>query len=148
MAFTSNGSELVGADLFGDVWSEDPRSTDQPIQSVVSVDSQVNVEALSPDAEILAFGDDNGTVRLWDIATNEQIGSPIATGDGPVDSLAFSPEGGTLATVGNDGMVRLWNVSYLVDTVPQLCSDIEGEPVASYNWSGLAQGLPYRNVCP
>lgn len=52
----------------------------------------------------------SSTVQLWDMATSQPIGDPIAPNDGTIFNLAFSLDGGTLATGGADGTVRLWNV--------------------------------------
>ena len=64
--------------------------------------------AFSPDATTLAVGED-GTVRLWDVATLEEIAT--LEWEGPmVRSLAFSPDGTTLA-VGDRDRIRLWDVT-------------------------------------
>ena len=60
-------------------------------------DGAVGSVAFSPDGKTLAIGDEDGTVRLWDVVTGQQIGSPLNSKDGPVDSVAFSPDGKTLA---------------------------------------------------
>jgi WD40 repeat protein len=71
---------------------------------------RVYTVGFSPDGRILATGGADGTVRLWDMATQRQIGSPLTAGTGPVRSVVFSPDGRILATGGADGTVRLWDV--------------------------------------
>ncbi len=66
--------------------------------------------AFSPDGKVLATGDDDGTVRIWNTATHRQSGQPLSIGD-PVESVAFSPDGTILATGGDDGTVQFWNTA-------------------------------------
>ncbi|MGV9778091.1 WD40 repeat domain-containing protein [Streptosporangium sp. NPDC003464] len=50
------------------------------------------------------------TVRLWDMATRRQLGTPLTGHTDQVSSVAFSPDGTTLATGSADHTVRLWDV--------------------------------------
>ena len=66
--------------------------------------------AFSPDGHVLASGDREGTVRLWDVGARRQI--EVLPADGPVTSVAFSPDGEVIAySSGTDGTVRLWQVA-------------------------------------
>src|SRR5688500_17873531 len=60
-------------------------------------DLKVTSLSFSPDGKVLACGNFDGTVGLWDAMKNKGI---IAwTGHaGPVHSLCFSPDGKTLAS--------------------------------------------------
>jgi len=65
--------------------------------------------ALSPDGTVLAVGYHDGTVRLWDMDTGEQL-IVLEGHEDRVVSLAFNPDGTLLASGGTDGTVRLWGV--------------------------------------
>ncbi len=64
--------------------------------------------AYTPDGKMLASGNDDGTITLWDIATGDVVGTCRGHG-GRVISVAFSGDG-KLASGSEDGHVRLWDV--------------------------------------
>ena len=71
---------------------------------------QVDSVAFSADGKTLASGSADGTIRLWNTATQQMIGTPLNNG-AAVDSVAFSPDGKTLASGSDDGTIRLWNTA-------------------------------------
>jgi WD40 repeat protein len=66
--------------------------------------------ALSPNGEILATGDTDGHVRLWDVSR----GIPLKTLNGHghwIRSMAFSPDGTKLLSGSSDHTARIWDVT-------------------------------------
>ena len=66
----------------------------------------MNAVAFSRDGTILASGDGDGAVRLWDVATRGPIGGPLTGHAGSVNAVAFSRDGGP-GQRRHDGTVRL-----------------------------------------
>ncbi len=65
--------------------------------------------AFSPDGKLLAAGDSNGEIHLWQVADGKQL--LILRGHANwVVSLAFSPDSRTLASGSSDCTVKLWDV--------------------------------------
>src|SRR5262249_1662283 len=69
--------------------------------------AQVKAIALSPDGTCIASGSDDGSLRLWEVATGRLL-SEVSISD-PVNSVAFSPDGRRIATASGDrsGLQRL-----------------------------------------
>ncbi|WP_188989889.1 TIR domain-containing protein [Saccharopolyspora thermophila] len=71
--------------------------------------------AFSSDGRIVATGSTDGSIWLWDVDTQQVMGT-VQAGPPPAGppvlgpSLAFSPDGRTLATAMTDGTTRLWDV--------------------------------------
>ena len=72
--------------------------------------NRVQSVLFSPDGTTLASTSSDGTVKLWDVATKQNI----ATLQGHTDdvwSVSFSPDGTTLASGSWDNTVKLWDVA-------------------------------------
>lgn len=65
--------------------------------------------AFSADDRLLATGDGNGDVRLWQVEDGEQLQTLTGHG-GWVRSLVFSPDGNTLLSGSDDETIRCWDV--------------------------------------
>ncbi|AKJ01308.1 WD40 repeat protein [Archangium gephyra] len=65
------------------------------------------VTRFSPDGRFLATGDEQGSLRLWDV--DGRLLRIIEGSGHPITMLAFSPDGSQLALVTYENEVRLWN---------------------------------------
>ncbi|MFD9305415.1 caspase family protein [Streptomyces sp. NPDC060048] len=85
-------------------------------------DPGVASAAFSPDGKVLAGGNGNGTISLWDVVTRGRLAT-LTDFTGPsflgVSSVAFSPDGTMLAGADSpdrsddsrDGKISLWDVA-------------------------------------
>jgi eukaryotic-like serine/threonine-protein kinase len=70
--------------------------------------------AYSPDGRLLAIGDREGTVHIWDAARMQPVRSLHGHTHG-VRALAFSHEGRTLASASADRVVKIWDVATFLE---------------------------------
>jgi WD40 repeat protein len=78
--------------------------------------------AISPDGRTLVGGQQDGTVKLWNLtapaAAPVVLGHPGQGYDDVVNSVAFSPDGKTLAAGSAGKSVQLWNLTDRARPVP------------------------------
>ncbi|KAB8317041.1 NACHT domain-containing protein, partial [Tolypothrix campylonemoides VB511288] len=72
--------------------------------------SRVESVAFSIDGRLLATGDYNGVVRLWEAASGREL-LTCKRHTHKVNSVTFSPDGKTLASGSDDQTVRLWDIN-------------------------------------
>jgi WD40 repeat protein len=82
--------------------------TGKRVQRCTGHQAMVDCLALSPDGRYLASGAQDGTMRLWDLASGKELFQ--GKDNTLVGSVAFSPNGKVLATLGGDSKLRLREV--------------------------------------
>ena len=65
----------------------------------------------SPDGKILLSGQNDKTLRIWDISTEQQTAIFV----GRWSHLSISPDGETLASGSSDGTILLWDLTSLTN---------------------------------
>ncbi len=94
---------------------------------------------LSQDSRILVSGSHDGTVRLWDVASGNQIGLFTGHTDRVYD-VAFNPDASIVASGSEDNTIILWDVATdesrvihtgYTDGVNRLAFSIDGRTLVS-----------------
>ena len=101
--------------------------------------------AFSPDGTVLASGDFDGGIRLWDVGTLRPRGDSIAT-ESSVSALRFSPDGTTLASGHADGRLRLWDMTP-EGWIEQLCAAANRD-LTREEWTEFLGDIEYEPTCP
>ncbi len=143
LAFSLDGKKLatVGGNEIN-IW--DVGVQYQPLLPITTDMQYLTSVVFSPDSKTLAAGGcvqivaglcDQGEVRLWNIATRQQVGT-LGGHASQVSSIAFSPDGALLAsgscarrsdsgTNCVQGDIRLWNAATYQPRNPDLIGDVK-----------------------
>ena len=108
LAFSPDGTTFASAGSYIFLWNV-ATGNGASLSRSGQVDAGNSV-AFSPKGKMLATGSSGGQVKLWDVATREQIAILEGHTD-KVESLSFSPYGTTLASGSEDGTILLWDMS-------------------------------------
>ncbi len=103
---------LVFADSAAEIWNLD--DTSQPPIPLVGHSNWVQSAAFHPNDIWLATAAADGTAKVWDSATGEELFT-LAGHKGFVYRLAFSPDGAQLVTVAQDRTARIWDAEPWAD---------------------------------
>jgi WD40 repeat protein/energy-coupling factor transporter ATP-binding protein EcfA2 len=117
---------------------------DPQVATDSGADNRVNALAFSTDG-VLAVGNANGSLQLWDVASRQPIGSPLPALGATVKELAFSPDGKTLYAAGEHIPVQRYDLapSAIVATV---CSRTGGG-LSPADWEKYFPNDPYQRSC-
>lgn len=114
LAATPDGNWLAfGSKGVIKVWDR-MRGSDKQTSFPVDDPKDVRV-ALSPDGQFLAYGDDDGNVRLWDFSSGQELPDPPPASrkadntSSAIDSIAFTADGRKVAYGNMEGFIEIWD---------------------------------------
>ena len=100
---------------------------------------------VSPDGRTLATGLSNGTVRLWDIQTQQTIGSPLPGVPSYEAAPQFTRDGtGLIASYGN-GRAYLWDMR--PERLLRQACQVAGRRLTRAEWAQFLPGRDYDPAC-
>jgi serine/threonine protein kinase len=112
---TTTTTTTTDTSTTGNVYSAPTASTAPVAPTYVQKDvltagaGEVWDAALSPDGSTLASGDNDHTLKLWDLATDNV--RTLSRQEGPIFGVAFTPDGQQVASASYDKSVFTWNTS-------------------------------------
>jgi WD40 repeat protein len=106
--FSPNGKQLAVANSTNDgqVTILDAAS-DRTVTVLTAHTRQVQDLAYSPNSALLATASIDGTARIWDAHTGQQL--RVLDHPDAVNNVAFSTDGKSVATLDFDGTIRIWD---------------------------------------
>jgi len=107
----------------------------------------VRAGAFAPDGRVVASGDSEATVRLWEVATGKEI-RKLEGHRGSVLFLAFSADGKALASASDDTTALIWSVPEVLKGGPVHAAVLSERELKSL-WADLADpdaGKAYRAI--
>jgi WD40 repeat protein len=136
LQFDADGGRIVIGTADTTIWNV---RTGELLVRLPSTQARPNSIAFSPDGSRVAEGYPDGTVRVYDSRSGEEL--LALHGHDTVDQVAFSPDGSMLATLG-DGLLRIWALD-----IDDLLEIARGEVTRSLTDEECRQYL-HVEVCP
>ena len=117
---------------------------DKPVHAFAGKTGAIWALAACGDKKTLAVGSEDGTVRLFDLAKNEQR-AQVNGHRGPVWAIDFHPTNEKqFVTAGDDGVVKVWNVDDVTNP-EELSTGIGGVRAAAFSPDGEHLAIGQRN---
>ncbi|MCX6330440.1 MAG: hypothetical protein NTZ85_13135 [Bacteroidia bacterium] len=123
---SSSENYLAGINRSGNaiIWNPENTSENFPVPTTLK---NITVVRFKPDEDILALGDINGNVELWNITTRKRI-SEVKAHTAQVNDIQFNIPLKQMATASTDKLLKIFNIKDMADLTepPITLSDNEG----------------------
>jgi WD40 repeat protein len=121
-----NGKYLAGVKSDGTAVVWDPGKISDNF-SIPTDGKNIKVVRFNPDKNVLALGDAEGNVELWDITLRKKI-SEVKAHTAGINDIRFNTKLNQMATAGGDKIIKIYNTRDLSDLTdpPVTLSDSEG----------------------
>ncbi|HLW63820.1 MAG TPA: hypothetical protein VKS79_00785, partial [Gemmataceae bacterium] len=106
LAWSNGWLASAGADRKVKLWAMPGRE----LKHTLDAADNVRALALSPDAKVLAVGDDTNSIRLIDTTSGKETGKLDGHSDW-ILCVDFAPDGTKLASGSYDGHLIIWNLA-------------------------------------
>lgn len=108
LAITPDSSTLISGSLDGiRIWNLKYR---RPAYRLAAVGNPSYALAIHPNGHIIASGDNEGTVQLWNIKTGKFI-SEFYPYEETITGLAFTPDGKRIITSSEGKVIKIWDLA-------------------------------------
>jgi len=94
---------------------------------------------------MMASSGTDGTVRLFDVATEEQIGSSLRGASDTDTRAMFTPDGDRLVAVSEDGTGVVWDVT--AERWRRHACAVAGRELTAEEWERFLPDRPYSPTC-
>ena len=142
--FSRDGWRLIYQDDSGQVWTFDTRTWTVRGLPLIGA-PQPGDFTLAPDNRTLATTSADGTVQLWDLASDHAIGIRLGFGVAQPVSAAVLAGGTAVVTIADDGNGALWDLSPR-SWETRACT-IAGRPLTRAEWQDVLPGRTFAPAC-
>ncbi|MEO9484483.1 MAG: High-affnity carbon uptake protein Hat/HatR [Ekhidna sp.] len=156
IALSNDAKTLVGGGNDGNVYIWDltdmskgatmlvNKSSSTDSTGVVSSSNKVSaIKAVkfSNNGKLLAYGTDDGKIKVWDMETDEQIPPTLTGFRAPITDIEFSPNDRLLLATSRNKQVRMWDLENPFD-LPVILQDYKGSGGDNQGWVNDADFSP------
>jgi WD40 repeat protein len=123
---SSKGNYLAGISTDGNVVVWNPEKNPDNFR-IETAGKNIKVVKFNPENNLLAIGDAEGTVQLWDINLHKKL-SEVKAHSGQINDIQFNTTLKQMATAGNDKKLKIFNIKDPADLTepPVTLTDNEG----------------------